>query len=246
MSIICHLCSLYSIVVNNLVYYVQDQKWASKLEQLYRNFYWECSEQTSIHLVPFIKQLVRFVDNPHWWKIRFEKIENDRLAAESTGLLGSSRFVADSYYSSIALMIYCVDVDYNSFLAMNTACKEYELCTNYRHYRIALLDKLIQIIGWPNEHILIDKDKDRRPKRTNTLPRRSHHYNVPFPKRSAIGTCNLEIMRFMSSARDATENFKSVNWSNDETFIKYLRQRDETMDVWMDVGQRSLRLYQRV
>jgi hypothetical protein len=53
-------------------------------------------------------------------------------------------------------------------------------------------------------------------------------------------------MRFMSSARDATENFESVHWSNDETFIKYLRQRDETMDVWMDVGQRSLRLYQRV
>jgi hypothetical protein len=58
-----------------------------------------------------------------------------------------------------------------------------------------------------------------------------------------------EIQRFSRTAKDSLNDFANQQeWSssssnnNDEKFVAYLRQRDDMMPVWIDVGLTSFRL----
>ena len=68
------------------------------------------------------------------------------------------------------------------------------------------------------------------------------HPGVPQEKLTAVGMSQEEIKRFSRTAKDSLNNFASLEeWSNDDMFVAYLRQRDEMMPVWMDVGLTSFR-----
>ena len=74
------------------------------------------------------------------------------------------------------------------------------------------------------------------------------HPGVLQEKLTAIGISREEIKRFSKTAKDSLNDFANYQtWSsssnnNDDKFVAYLKQRDEMMPVWIDVGLTSFRL----
>jgi len=205
---------------------------------------WYYSNTISSHLKPYAGHISSWVQSPGFWMNGIERVNTVfKKKVEHKSYLATSRCLADSLYSILACMIHCIVPDYECLLVMIQTSREYELYTANRHYRIPLLEKLINTMGWPDECILESHPKPDRPRRANSPPSINYHIGVPLSKTTAVGTSLESINRFLQSVRDAHDTSYPGKWSNDESFIRYLRQRDDMMDIWLDIGQRMMRLY---
>jgi hypothetical protein len=123
---------------------------------------------------------------------------------------------------------------------ISEACQKYEMYTAGRHYRIALLQRLHNVLAFPEQSILGPLNEPKLFSSNNL------HIGIPLARVTTVGLCQDGINRFSSTLQDAKHDFSHVPLSlgggNDSVFIEYLRQRDPMMAVWIDFGLISLNL----
>lgn len=71
----------------------------------------------------------------------------------------------------------------------------------------------------------------------------SIHPDVPVADLGAIGMTMDEIQRFSATTiQDAKSHFNHCHWSSDELFCAYIKQSDEIVPYWLDIGIQTFKL----
>jgi hypothetical protein len=215
---------------------------AKKLSIIYKKLSYDSYDYTSNHLKPFVHQLVSKIDCPlSWQRHREDLLDSKRKKMQQQSGIDSSIFLAHRMHSVISCMLQYVnieDIDVLNFIS--EACQEYEMFTAGRHYRLALLQRLHNVLAFPENHILVS------PNETKLFCSNNSHIGIPLAQVTAVGLCQDEIVRFSFTLQDAKHDFSHVPLSlgggNDSVFIEYLKQRDSMMAVWIDSGLITLNL----
>jgi hypothetical protein len=235
LCLINQLCQLYKINIAVSFYNIEMtmSNAEEKLATISKYMRWDTYSYTSPHLQPFIHQLAPKVDSYYHWEEQLKQIREEKrnVVEDATGI-STSRTIADHLYSILSCMIIHVDFNPDMFPVILETCKEYELYTFGRHYRIPLLQRLHDVMYSYRDHTLPSRDGFSKTKKP-------YHAQVALAKKTAIGTCLLEIQTFSSTLRDAIQDFEHEQWTSDTSFIKYLKERDPVMLLWLDIGQQT-------
>jgi hypothetical protein len=62
------------------------------------------------------------------------------------------------------------------------------------------------------------------------------HSSAPLDKVNAVNMTLRDIENFSFTARDARNDFATIELCPDEKFIMYMKQRDILMPAWIDLG----------
>ena len=245
LQLIVQLCSYYKIMLKKMER-DNENTYANELKHIWQKMQWERSSTTSQHIQPFVRQLPYGIDSTYYWTILInDTVNHNRRQWETAGLLSTSLSLADALFSLIGCMLHNKRTSFSLPDLITKAIDQYERFTNCRHYRIPLLKKLQLVVNDPSNVALPPNDSIVLPyhfRRSVSHIVGCEHPGVPQEKLTAVGMSQEEIKRFSRTAKDSLNNFASLEeWSNDDMFVAYLRQRDEMMPVWMDVGLTSFR-----
>ena len=245
LHLIVQVCSYYKIMLKKLER-DNEKTYVDELRHIWQKMQWERSSTTSQHIQPFVRQLPYGIDSTYYWTIVInDTVNRNKRQCETAGLMSTSLSSADALFSLIGCMLHNKRTSVSLPDLISKAIDQYERFTNGRHYRISLLKKLQLVVNDPSDITLPFNESIVLPShfRRSAV---SHivgceHPGVPQDKLTAIGMSLDEIKRFSKTARDSLTEFASQEWSNDDMFVTYLKQRDEMMPVWIDVGLTSFR-----
>ena len=255
LHLIVQVCAYYKIMLKKMET-GNENTYVDELKHIWQKMQWERSSTTSQHIQPFVRQLPYSIDSTYYWTIVInDTVNHNRRQGETAGLVSTSLSLADALFSLIGCMLHNKRTSFSLPDLITKAIDQYERFTNGRHYRIPLLKKLQLVVNDPSDVALPPNESIfmpyhlRRGGRTVSQIIGCEHPGVPQEKLTAIGMSRDEIKRFSKTAKDSLNDFANhQEWSssssnnNDEKFVAYLRQRDEMMPVWIDVGLTSFRL----
>ena len=180
---------------------------------------------TSRHLVFFMNVLPYYVDSQSSWEnLMSMSLTIGKQTLQGFSLAEMPRQYADQLFSLVVSMLAHNKVAPFTHVIKATI-EAYEKCTAYRHYRLPLLKKLLEVYSNPEHYKL-------------SLP---SYAIVPQENISVIGMTHRDIRQFSLTLRDGLDDFENIDLSNDEKFCLYLRNRDEFMPVWINFGFDTLR-----
>jgi hypothetical protein len=228
LELILDVCTIYSLTLKQMTFdAILVSAQSDQLATLWQHMQWHSPGHTVHHLKPFVNQLPYSTNGSYYWKLQIDQtlIELRQRLSESTHVV-TSRILADCFFSIGGCMVWHAFEDELNICALTESLQEYERCTHHRHYRISLLKRLINVIKEPRDYHLPEEVGCR-------------HRKVPLRDKTFIGFSKDTIHQFCSTLDDATSNFATLNATNDETFISYLKQKDQNMPMWISVGQQA-------
>jgi len=225
------VCSIYKMTLAQLAWRSDDiYAHQAKLACLWKKMQWESPGQTNRHLKPFAKQLPYSTNAVYYWTLNIDQTMiacRERLE-QSTHVV-TNRLLADCLFSIGVCMIHHCSYDETTLRALSESLDEYSRCTHDRHYRIAILKRLIEMIKKPSDYILPVPNDDP----LFGTPKSFHNGRY----RTDIGMSANCILGFTSTCDDALKDFANLDAAYDDAFIMYLRHKDDMMPVWMHTGR---------
>jgi hypothetical protein len=243
LKLIQQVCKLYNITLKKSKYFHSGDSYSEQLTHVWRTMQWDRLNHTSHHIEPFLKQLPYSIAKESDWRaLMNEAMDKDRHKFQNSSFVSSSRRSADVLFSLITCMLHHIDFSTDYTCVIERAIEEYGQCTDQRHYRIPLLKRLLDAYNHVYS-VVLDRGSILAILGEHAKDMLScEHPGVPQEKVTAIGM-TLESIRLFSAKtlQDGLVDFAHVDWSDDDKFCAYLRQQDEMMPVWIDVGLQMFR-----
>ena len=188
---------------------------------------------TSRHFVFFMNALPYYVASQQSWEnLMFMALNVGKRTLQGFSLANAPRNYADQLFSLVVSMLAHNKVAPFTHIIKATL-EAYEQCTAHRHYRIPLLNKLLQVYSNPERYKLIPQSRQAEDE--------DIHPQVPIEDKSAIGMTHQDIRQFSMTLQDGLDDFNNIDLSNDDKFCLYMKTRDELMPVWINFGLDTLR-----
>ena len=188
---------------------------------------------TSRHFVFFMNALPYYVASQQSWEnLMFMALNVGKRTLQGFSLAEAPRYYADQLFSLVVSMLAHNKVAPFTHIIKATL-EAYEQCTAHRHYRIPLLNKLLQVYSNPERYKLIPQSRQAEDE--------DIHPQVPIEDKSAIGMTHQDIRQFSMTLQDGLDDFNNIDLSNDDKFCLYMKTRDELMPVWINFGLDTLR-----
>ena len=218
------ICKYFSFALDKLEYTVTSS-FGEELKLLGLELQRDLDMWTSRHLVFFMNVLPYYVDSQSSWEnLMSMSLTIGKQTLQGFSLAEMPRQYADQLFSLVVSMLAHNKVAPFTHVIKATI-EAYEKCTAYRHYRLPLLKKLLEVYSNPEHYKL-------------SLP---SYAIVPQENINVIGMTHRDIRQFSMTLRDGLDDFENIDLSNDEKFCLYLRNRDEFMPVWINFGFDTLR-----
>jgi hypothetical protein len=233
LQLILDICSIYNFTLQQLQFDSDDiYAYTTRLTHLWEKMQWESPGQTVGHLRPFAKQIPYATNAGYYWTLNIDEVMVEyRLRLAKCSQITTSRVLADCLFSIGACMIHHSSYPDINLRAFNESLQEYDRFTNGRHYRIPILKRLIDVVSDP-QHFMLPVGRPENLKNCE-------HPGVLVSNKTVIGKSQEYIEQFCSTLEDGLVGFSNVNAHNDESFIIYLKKREELMSTWMHVGKRA-------
>jgi len=225
------VCEIYELTFLKIEYNCQESELKRALRIIWELMQKNTEFTTSRHLMPFLKIIPFDVESEFFWEqLIHAHMDTQKNTLQTFSFLDCPKNYADRLFSLVVSMLY--HNHSGSFThVIHATLEAYQKSTAGRHYRIPLLQKLLQVCRNPATHHL------KREEDNKTDP----HSTVPPAEVSAINMTLKEIEAFSVTGRDVRNDFADVNLSQDEQIILYMKNRDPLMPAWIETGLDAMR-----
>jgi len=253
------ICMMYHYTVLKIGFRNTMSYWC-ELKQVYEQLNWiHCSETSSHYLEPFLMPIPYSILSEMFWSTLFGKAKSlDLTEWQNKSLCQDVRQVADYYYTLLVSGLFhraLFDVKCSDTKVLSEWIKAtiqiYHRCTDSRHHRIVLLEKLDwklgvgAKLGLEGEKYTIRKVPDSQLPQTRSALKAElavfpnlHHPKMTLASLSAQHLTRRQMEHFAKEEMvDCLNDFEYQDFSSDESFCAYLRKRDKhAMDLCLASG----------
>lgn len=230
LQIAAYLNCYFDITLKKLDWDKPTAAYDQELKKIWQKLSQKFVGQTSRHLTPFMHVLPYFIGSQYYWDHTIEShFDTLKKLNQTFSCTEHSKQYADQLFSLVTCMLYHNRFD-SFFHIIQATLETYRKSTAKRHYRIPLLERLLQVYRHQEEHQL-----KIEPTGSDVI------HSVPVDDLTAVDMTNTAIRNYSAAMSDAYNDFKNVDMSNDDKFCLYLRQRDPLMPAWINFGLEILR-----